>query len=115
MARSHRRLGYTWGPALLCSRAATWRDNSNLSQLLPAPRALHDQRQSNGYTVGAGLEYMFAPNWSASRIPVLFGNTTFNRPLLTSVLLCDDEHTSVGVLPLRLGGAGAARSRRVPY
>ena len=33
----------------------------------------------DGYTVGAGLEYMFAPNWSAKAEYQYynFGNTTF--------------------------------------
>ena len=55
----------------------------------------------DGYTVGAGLEYMFAPNWSAKAEYQYynFGNTTFTAPAaVAGTRFRDDEHTvKVGV------------------
>ena len=41
-----------------------------------------DKNHSNGYTVGAGVEYMFAPNWSAKAEYMYydFGSTRFVTP-----------------------------------
>ena len=72
------------------------------------PMAAH----KDGYTVGAGLEYMFAPNWSAKAEYQYynFGSTTFTggpAPIV-GTRFRDDEHT-VKVrhkLPLRLGRPG---------
>src|SRR5258708_39559000 len=62
------RLGYTWGPALLYAKGGyAWRDNHNIGVTVagvPAAVTTNGTRK-DGYTVGAGLEYMFAPNWSA--------------------------------------------------
>jgi outer membrane immunogenic protein len=77
------RLGYTWGPALLYAKGGyAFKDNDNLGVVTaggtPAAFAT-DGGDRNGYTVGAGLEYMFAPNWSA-KIEYMyynFGSTTF--------------------------------------
>ncbi len=77
------RLGYSFGPALLYAKGGyAWKDNNNLTAIAgrragrpsPPTAAIND-----GYTVGAGLEYMFAPNWSA-KIEYQyynFGSTTF--------------------------------------
>ena len=62
------RLGYTWGPALLYGKGGfAWRDNHNLGvSVAGVPTAFTTNgNNKDGYTVGAGLEYMFAPNWSA--------------------------------------------------
>jgi outer membrane immunogenic protein len=61
------RLGYTWGPALLYVKGgAGFRDNGNTSATLAGvPVAVTGNGNTTGYTVGAGLEYMFAPSWSA--------------------------------------------------
>ena len=76
------RLGYTWGPALLYAKGGyAWRDNNNIGVTVagvPQPFTTSGNRK-DGYTVGAGLEYMFAPNWSAKAEYQYynFGNTTF--------------------------------------
>ena len=61
------RLGYTWGPALLYVKGGyAYSDNNEFANAAGAPAAVAfsgDHR--NGYTVGAGSEYMFAQNWSA--------------------------------------------------
>jgi outer membrane immunogenic protein len=61
------RIGYTWGPALLYVKGGyAYSDNSESVTSAGLPVAFgFDSNHSNGYTVGAGLEYMFAQNWSA--------------------------------------------------
>ncbi|HBK05593.1 MAG TPA: hypothetical protein DDZ81_06980, partial [Acetobacteraceae bacterium] len=61
------RIGYTWGPALLYVKGGyAFSDNNDSLTLggVPAAFALNGGH-SDGYTVGAGLEYMFTQNWSA--------------------------------------------------
>src|SRR3569623_2807668 len=58
------RLGYSWGPGMIYAKGGgACRDNGGLSANAGTV-ALVD-RNDTGYTVGAGLEYMFAPAWSA--------------------------------------------------
>lgn len=64
------RLGYTWGPALLYAKGGLAfrgnNDNVNVfNTATGAPLAFAVSRKDTGYTVGAGLEYMFLPSWSA--------------------------------------------------
>ena len=78
------RVGYTWGPGLLYVKGGyAYSDNNESVTLGGVPVAfatLGDHR--NGYTVGAGLEYMFAPNWSAKVEYQYynFGNASFSAP-----------------------------------
>lgn len=59
------RLGYTWGPGLIYAKGGVaFRDDNGLSATAGFLPAVTD-RDSTGYTVGGGLEYMFAPAWSA--------------------------------------------------
>src|SRR6202020_2902932 len=61
------RIGYTWGPGLLYVKGGYAFSDNNDSLVNGAgasvPFALSGNH-SNGYTVGAGLEYMFTQNWS---------------------------------------------------
>ena len=62
------RLGYTWGPGLIYGKGGVaFRDNSGLEVFNAAGVAVPftTDRNDTGYTVGGGLEYMFAPAWSA--------------------------------------------------
>jgi len=57
------RLGYTWGPGLIYAKGGVaFRDSGGLTSNVPGLAA---DRKDTGYTVGGGLEYMFAPAWSA--------------------------------------------------
>jgi outer membrane immunogenic protein len=59
------RLGYTWGPGLIYAKGGVaFRDSSDLTGFGGFP-SLPAHRDDTGYTVGGGLEYMFAPAWSA--------------------------------------------------
>src|SRR5271168_474938 len=79
------RIGYTWGPALLYVKGGyAFADNNNWlvnGAGASVPFALNGS-QNNGYTVGAGLEYLFTQNWSA-KIEYQyynFGNSSFTAP-----------------------------------
>jgi outer membrane immunogenic protein len=112
------RFGYTWGPTLLYAKGGyAWRENPNINVSLggvgvPFTTTGNDQ---NGYTVGGGLEYMFAPNWSA-KIEYQyynFGSTTFTSgtPEIVGARFRDDEHTVKAGLNYRFGWGGPVATR----
>jgi len=112
------RLGYTWGPALLYAKGGyAWRDNNNIGVSLGgAPVAFTtDGNRKDGYTVGAGLEYMFAPNWSAKAEYQYynFGNTTFTAgtPEIVGARFKNDEHTVKAGINYRFGWGGPVASK----
>jgi outer membrane immunogenic protein len=107
------RFGYAWGPALLYAKGGyAWRDNGNLTVVnAGAPAAFTTAgNHKDGYTVGAGLEYMFTPNWSAKAEYQYynFGNTTFTTgPAdIAGVRFRNDEHTVKAGLNYRFGWGG---------
>src|SRR6202163_1241636 len=82
------RLGYTWGPALLYVKGGyAYSDYNQSLTFLGAPVAFAlNSNHHDGSTVGAGLEYMFAQNWSG-KIEYQyynFGNTSFVTPVVLS-------------------------------
>ena len=99
------RAGWTWGPGLLYVKGGyAYADKSLGVNIAGVPQPFATTGNSkNGYTVGAGLEYMFAPNWSAKAEYQYynFGNTTFaagSPPGLAGASFRDDEHTvKVGI------------------
>ena len=112
------RLGYTWGPALLYGKGGyAWRDNNNIGVAVAgAPAAFTTNGgHKDGYTVGAGLEYMFAPNWSAKAEYQYynFGSTTFTggpAPIVGNRFR-DDEHTVKAGINYRFGWGGPVAAR----
>ena len=60
------RIGYTWGPGLLYVKGGyAYSDNDKSVTVAGVPTAVaFSGDHHNGYTVGAGLEYMFTQNWS---------------------------------------------------
>jgi len=98
------RIGWTWGPGLLYAKGGYAFTDKSLGVTvagLPAPFATSGNSK-NGWTVGGGLEYMFAPNWSVKGEYQYynFGNTTFTGgPAgLVGTRARDDDHTvKVGV------------------
>ena len=112
------RLGYTWGPALLYAKGGyAWRDGNNLGvSVAGVPAAFTTNgNHKDGYTVGGGLEYMFAPNWSAKAEYQYynFGNTTLNTgPAdVAGRSFRNDEHTVKAGVNYRFGWGGPAASR----
>ena len=112
------RFGYTWGPALLYAKGGyAWRDNPNIGVTVAGVPAAFATTGKNkdGWTVGAGLEYMFAPNWSAKAEYQYynFGNTTFTAgpaPIVGSRFRDDDHTVKVGV-NYRFGWGGPVASK----
>jgi outer membrane immunogenic protein len=111
------RLGYTWGPAMLYAKAGyAFRDNALGVSVAGAPFAYTTTgNRDSGYTVGAGLEYMFAPNWSAKAEYQYynFGNTTFTAapaPVLGTRYRNEDHTVKVG-LNYRFGWDGPVVAR----
>jgi outer membrane immunogenic protein len=108
------RLGYTWGsPVLLYAKGGyAWQDGGNLSaSVAGVPAAFTtDGNHRNGYTVGAGLEYMFAPNWSAKAEYQYynFGSTAFvtGPAAIVGTRFRDDEHTVKAGLNYRFNWGG---------
>ena len=112
------RLGYTWGRALLYAKGGyAWRDNNNIGVSVGGVPAAFTAsgNHKDGYTVGAGLEYMFAPNWSAKAEYQYynFGNTTFTSgPAdIVGAKFRDDEHTVKVGVNYRIGWGGPAGGR----
>jgi outer membrane immunogenic protein len=112
------RLGYTWGPALLYGKGGyAWRDNNNIGVTVGGiPAAFTTSgNQRDGYTVGAGLEYLFAPNWSAKAEYQYynFGNTTFTSgpAAIAGSRFRDDEHTVKVGVNYRFGWGGPVGTR----
>jgi outer membrane immunogenic protein len=107
------RLGYTWGPALLYAKGGyAWRDRNNIGVSTGGvPVAFTtDGSHKDGYTVGAGLEYMFAPSWSAKVEYQYynFGSTTFTggpAPII-GTRFRDDEQTVKAGINYRFGWGG---------
>jgi outer membrane immunogenic protein len=102
------RLGYTWGPSLLYVKGGyAWAD---LDRSVTGPTFVGVNGNKDGYTVGAGLEYLFTQNWSG-KIEYQyydFGKTSFNNaPLAQFGSTRNDEHTVKAGLNYRfnLGGA----------
>ncbi|MCA6122968.1 porin family protein [Bradyrhizobium sp. WSM 1704] len=112
------RLGYTWGPALLYAKGGyAWRDSTNINATVGgvATAFATDGNHKDGYTVGAGLEYMFAPNWSAKAEYQYynFGKTTFTAgpPDIVGASFRNDEHTVKLGVNYRFGWGGPSGSR----
>jgi outer membrane immunogenic protein len=88
------RLGYTWGPTMLYGKGGVaFRDSTSFT---PTGAAVLTSTNANstGYTVGGGLEYMFAPSWSAKVEYQYydFGTSGFTSNL-GAVSFKDDVHT----------------------
>jgi outer membrane immunogenic protein len=93
------RLGYTWGPALLYVKGGyAWADTRNTGGFGGGTFSdTHIGR--DGYTVGAGLEYLFTQNWSGKieyqyynfgHANAIFTDANLNQ---TIVGFTNDEHT----------------------
>ena len=112
------RLGYTWGPALVYAKGGyAWREGNTLGMTIGGvPQAFATSGNSkDGYTVGAGLEYLFAPNWSAKAEYQYynFGNTTVTAgPADTlGARFRNDEHSVKVGVNYRFGWGGPAPAR----
>ena len=93
------RIGYAFGPALVYVKGGyAYSDNSETLTFAGVPVAFAlDSSHSNGWTVGGGVEYMFAQNWSAKAEYQYynFGDSRFLSPaaLVPFGTFHNDEHT----------------------
>jgi outer membrane immunogenic protein len=97
------RLGYVWGAGVIYGKGGVaFRDNNNLAAFTApgAPTAFTTNRDDTGYTVGGGVEYMFAPAWSAKLEYQYynFDNTNVTVPAVAGLVAPgvnyrDDLHT----------------------
>ena len=78
------RVGYTWGPGLAYVKGGyAFSDNNESLTLGGVPVGfVTSGDHANGYTVGVGVEYLFAPHWSAKAEYQYynFGSATFVAP-----------------------------------
>ncbi|MCA1397452.1 MULTISPECIES: outer membrane protein [Bradyrhizobium] len=108
------RVGYTWGPGLIYVKGGyAYSDNNETVTLGGAPVGFTlSDNHSNGWTIGGGAEYMFAPNWSAKVEYQYydFGDSRFTAPgaLVPVGSFHNDEHTVKAGLNYRfnLGNLG---------
>jgi outer membrane immunogenic protein len=106
------RVGYTWGPGLLYVKGGyAYSDNSESVTFggVPVAFAINGNHR-DGYTVGAGLEYMFAQNWSA-KIEYQyynFGSANFVTPaaLVPFGNFTTDDHTVKAGINYRFNWGG---------
>jgi outer membrane immunogenic protein len=110
------RIGYTWGPGLVYAKCGyAFRDGNNVAVSVggvPTTGFVATGNNRNGWTVGAGLEYLFAPNWSAKAEYQYynFGNTTFTTApaAIVGQRFRDDDHTVKVGVNYRFGWGGPA-------
>ena len=105
------RVGYTWGPGLLYVKGGyAYADARNTGV---GPFRFDSSR--DGFTVGGGLEYMFAQNWSA-KVEYQYYQFDNNRlfvgaPLVGLANFRDEEHTIKGGLNYRFNFGGPLAQR----
>jgi outer membrane immunogenic protein len=93
------RVGYTWGPGMVYVKGGyAYSDNNENVTLGSVPVGfIITGDHTNGYTVGAGVEYMFAPNWSAKAEYQYynFGTARFTAPaaIIPTGNFTTDDHT----------------------
>ena len=111
------RVGYAWGPTLLYIKGGyAYSDYSDYLSLNGAPAAFSlDGGHHDGYTVGAGLEYMFAQSWSG-KIEYQyynFGNANFVTPVALAAFGRDrlDEHSVKAGINYRFNWGGPIVAR----
>jgi outer membrane immunogenic protein len=111
------RIGYTWGPGLVYVKGG-WAYSDNNERVTLAGAAipfLLDGNHSNGYTVGAGVEYMVAPNWSVKGEYMYydFGSTRFVSPAALAPFgsFHTDDHTLKAGVNYRFNFAGPSGAR----
>jgi len=107
------RIGYTWGPGLIYAKGGfAFRDGNNIAVTTAGvPTAFTTTgNRKDGWTVGTGLEYMFAPSWSAKAEYQYynFGSTTFTTgpAAIVGNRFRDDDHSVKVGVNYRFGWGG---------
>ena len=93
LASATGRLGYTWGPGLLYFKGGYAHADTRNNGF----GAFSFNNRRDGYTLGGGLEYMFAQNWSAKLEYQYYrfdNNALFvGAPLVFAGSFRDEQHT----------------------
>ena len=109
------RLGYAAGPVLFYGTGGAGYSNTRYSATSAGPLNFFDSTDRWGYAAGAGIEWGFAPNWSAKVEYMHYGFDTYTAVnTLTTVgnadLRLDIDTVKVGI-NYRFGGPGAVVAR----
>src|SRR5215475_1709229 len=111
------RFGYSFGPALAYVKGGyAYADNRERVTLggVPIPFML-DTNHNHGWTVGGGVEYMFAPSWSVKGEYQYynFGDSRFQAPpaLVPFGTFHNDEHAVKAGVNYRFNFAGPVVAR----
>ena len=111
------RIGYSFGPALFYAKGGyAYSDNRETLTFAGLPIAFaFDNSHRSGYTVGTGLEYMFAQNFSAKVEHQYydFGNSRFVAPVafVPFGTFRNDEHTLKAGLNYRFNWGSPVAAR----
>lgn len=108
------RLGYVFGPAVLYVKGGLGFTDTTYGLTTAGGAAIPFVNSSDkdlGYTVGGGLEYLFAPNWSAKAEYQYFnfdhGQQFISAAFPAGVAFDHDFHTFKVGVNYRFGGASA--------
>jgi outer membrane immunogenic protein len=113
------RLGWTWGPGLIYAKGGwAWADNKLSAALVtgvpPIIATRSESQLHSGWTIGGGLEYLFAPNWSG-KIEYMFadyGNQTYAAGLVPGGIgLSATVHTIKGGINYHFNWGGPVVAR----
>lgn len=109
-------LGYTWGPAMLYFKGGyAYSDSRDTMTFNGLPVTTFNRGSRDGYTVGGGLEYMVAQNWSAKVEYMYYDfDRNFSGTYGTHVgsgNYRDDEHTIKAGLNYRFNWGGPVVAR----
>ncbi|MCX7318472.1 MAG: outer membrane beta-barrel protein [Hyphomicrobiales bacterium] len=106
------RLGITSGAALFYAKGGyAWADN-RISIAVPAASASQSKVHS-GWTVGGGVEYMFAPSWSlkGEYMYADYGNAAYGDPAVGLTNLSVTTHTVKGGVNYHFNWGGPVVAR----
>jgi outer membrane immunogenic protein len=98
------RLGYTWGPGMIYAKGGyAFADFKTSLFNNTAGVGVAINSQEDGYTVGGGLEYLFAPNWSGK---VEYQYYNFGNYDVLGTTVSADEHVVKAGINYRFNWGG---------
>lgn len=107
------RLGYAAGAALFYAKGGyAWADNKVSASVVGVGTVFSESRFHSGWTVGGGIEWMFAPNWSA-KAEYMYADYSKENYLSSLIVPGVDVgatvHTVKGGINYHFGGPVVAR------
>jgi outer membrane immunogenic protein len=100
------RLGYAFGPGLLYAKGGWAFANNKISgNIFAVP--FSESNLHSGWTIGGGLEYMFAPAWSA-KVEYMYADFE-NKTYFNVLQLGTSLHTIKGGINYHFGGPVVAK------